>query len=144
MHFRQEAVDAFRGAVTSRQHAGWSTPQGADLLGKRAPTAPYPLHHLIHQSLLACQPALRRDLAHHVVLTGGASTLRGLERRLYWEVLTLVPAAFKPRIVAAPPREREFAAWIGASVLASLGTFQQMWVSKAEYNEVGPSCVEAR
>ena len=65
VHFRQDAVDAFRGVVTSRHHGGWQMLQGMDLLGKRAASQPYPLPHLIHQSLLACQPALRRDLANH-------------------------------------------------------------------------------
>ncbi|MCP4883322.1 MAG: hypothetical protein GY908_05990 [Flavobacteriales bacterium] len=27
--------------------------------------------------------------------------------------------------------------WIGGSILASLSTFQQMWISKEEYNEPG-------
>jgi actin-related protein len=65
LHFRQEAVDAFRGIVMSRHNTGWSLLQGLDILGKRSASQPYPLHHMIHQSLLACQPVLRRDLAHH-------------------------------------------------------------------------------
>lgn len=77
-----------------------------------------------------------------VVLTGGGSCLDGIEKRLYWETLTLIPAAFKPRIVTASKLEREFSAWIGGSILASLGTFQQLWVSKAEYDEQGPGCVD--
>ena len=44
-----------------------------------------------------------------------------------------MPQAFKPRVVSGAPVERQFGSWIGASILASLGTFQQMWVSKAEY-----------
>jgi actin-related protein len=78
------------------------------------------------------------------VLTGGGSLLSGLSKRLHWETLTLVPAAFKPRILTAAPREREFSAWIGGSILASLGTFQQMWISKAEYDEEGPAVVERK
>jgi actin-related protein len=78
------------------------------------------------------------------VLTGGGSLLKGLSQRLHWETLTLVPAAFKPRIVLATPIEREFSSWIGASILASLGTFQQMWVSKAEYDEEGSGAVERK
>ena len=77
-----------------------------------------------------------------VILTGGGSLLEGLSKRLYWETLTLVPAAFKPRILTAAPREREVASWVGASVLASLGTFQQMWISKAEYQEVGSHVID--
>ena len=78
------------------------------------------------------------------MLTGGGSLLSGLHKRLHWEVLTLVPASFKPRLLVASPLERQFSAWIGGSILASLGTFQQMWVSKAEYDELGPGAVAER
>jgi Actin len=29
--------------------------------------------------------------------------------------------------------ERQYSAWIGGSILASLGTFHQLWISRAEY-----------
>ena len=41
--------------------------------------------------------------------------------RLHWEMLALIPTAFKPRIIAPAPVEREFAAWIGGSILGALG-----------------------
>lgn len=37
-----------------------------------------------------------------------------------------------------------FAPWIGGSILASLGTFQQMWISKQEYEEGGKQVVERK
>uniref|UniRef100_A0A3B5L7H8 Actin-like protein 6A n=1 Tax=Xiphophorus couchianus TaxID=32473 RepID=A0A3B5L7H8_9TELE len=40
--------------------------------------------------------------------------------------------------------ERRFSAWIGGSILASLGTFQQMWISKQEYEEGGKQCVDRK
>ena len=40
--------------------------------------------------------------------------------------------------VVAPP-DRNYSAWIGGSVLSSLATFQDMWVTKAQYLEVGPT-----
>jgi Actin len=42
--------------------------------------------------------------------------------------------------VVAPP-ERQYSVWIGGSILASLSTFQQMWVSMAEYEEAGAGIV---
>ena len=45
--------------------------------------------------------------------------------------------------VVAPP-ERKYSVWIGGSILASLHTFQQMWISKAEYDESGPSIVDRK
>merc|ERR1712130_482450 len=40
--------------------------------------------------------------------------------------------------------ERKYSVWIGGSILASLSTFQQMWISKQEYDESGPSIVHRK
>ena len=47
-----------------------------------------------------------------------------------------------PQVVAPP--ERKYSVWIGGSILAFLSTFQQMWISKAEYDESGPSIVHRK
>ena len=44
-------------------------------------------------------------------------------------------------VAAGFASERRFATWIGGSILASLGTFQQLWISKAEYEEHGAAIV---
>ena len=50
--------------------------------------------------------------------------------------------------VLSPParlsRLRLVRAWIGGSILSSLSTFQQMWISKQEYDESGPSIVHRK
>jgi actin-related protein len=43
----------------------------------------------------------------------------------------------------APP-ERKYSVWIGGSILSSLSTFQQMWISKSEYDESGPTIVHRK
>ena len=50
---------------------------------------------------------------------------------------------FSPLQIIAPP-ERKYSVWIGGSILASLSTFQQMWISKQEYDEAGPSIVHRK
>ncbi len=46
--------------------------------------------------------------------------------------------AAKIKVVApAAAQERRFLTWLGGSILASLGSFQQMWMSRAEYQEHG-------
>lgn len=47
-------------------------------------------------------------------------------------------------ISASGSGERRFGAWIGGSILASLGSFQQMWISKQEYEEGGKTQVERK
>ena len=37
-----------------------------------------------------------------------------------------------------------YSVWIGGSILASLSTFQQMWISKQEYDESGPAIVHRK
>eukprot|EP00644_Phytophthora_capsici_P019158 jgi/Phyca11/133407/e_gw1.447.2.1 len=54
----------------------------------------------------------------------------------------LAPAAMKVKIITPP--ERKYSVWIGGSILASLATFQHMWISKAEYDESGPSIVHRK
>ena len=40
--------------------------------------------------------------------------------------------------------ERKHAAWLGGSILASLSTFQPMWISKREYECDGPAIVHRK
>ena len=53
------------------------------------------------------------------------------------ELTALAPSTMKIKVIAPP--ERKYSVWIGGSILASLSTFQQKWISKGEYNESGPS-----
>ncbi|MCO5556841.1 hypothetical protein L7F22_010395 [Adiantum nelumboides] len=55
------------------------------------------------------------------------------------ETTALAPSSMKIKVVAPP--ERKYSVWIGGSILASLRTFQQMWITKSEYDESGPSIV---
>lgn len=66
-------------------------------------------------------------------------------RKLHQEALPPGTNAlpFLPLQIIAPP-ERKYSVWIGGSILASLSTFQQMWISKQEYDEAGPSIVHRK
>merc|ERR1712012_1400886 len=55
---------------------------------------------------------------------------------------TTYTSTIKIKIIAPP--ERKYSVWIGGSILASLSTFQQMWISKQEYDECGPSIVHRK
>jgi len=75
---------------------------------------------------------------------GGSSLFPGLNERIYNE-LALKVSQHKVKVVAPHVAiERRFSAWIGGSILASLGTFHQLWMSKKEYEESGASLVEKR
>ena len=105
---------------------------------------PQPVHRMVHASLTACDPQLRQALTSNIVLTGGGSLMPGLKQRLAGELSRMLPDAFKPRLLAPGNMEQRFGAWVGGSVLSSLGTFQQLWLSRAEYEEDGAGMVERR
>jgi actin len=75
-----------------------------------------------------------------VLLTGILSLYNVF--RMQREITALAPSSMKIKIVAPP--ERKYSVWIGGSILASLSTFQQMWISKQEYDESGPSIVHRK
>ncbi|KAJ5724888.1 Actin-related protein 4 [Penicillium malachiteum] len=109
-----------------------------------APTPAQTLPELIKASLSGVDVDIRPHLLSNVVVTGASSLLYGFTDRLNQELMAQFPG---PRVrISAPGNtaERRFGSWIGGSILASLGTFHQMWISKKEYEEHGANIVEKR
>jgi actin-like protein 6B len=50
----------------------------------------------------------------------------------------------KVRVTVGGTLERRFGGWIGGSIMGCLGSFQQLWVSKAEWAEHGESVLQKR
>ncbi|KAK9373643.1 actin family [Lipomyces chichibuensis] len=99
---------------------------------------------LITTSVNACDVDARANLVNNIVLIGGTSLLQGFTERTNIELNQAFPG-MKIRIQApGNSSERKYAGWIGGSILASLGTFHQMWIGKKEYDEIGPAVVEKR
>uniref|UniRef100_A0A674NEK8 Actin, cytoplasmic 2 Actin, cytoplasmic 2, N-terminally processed n=1 Tax=Takifugu rubripes TaxID=31033 RepID=A0A674NEK8_TAKRU len=89
-----------------------------------------------------CDVDIRKDLYANTVLSGGTTMYPGIADRMQKEITSLAPTTMKIKIIAPP--ERKYSVWIGGSILASLSTFQQMWISKQEYDESGPSIVHRK
>jgi len=100
------------------------------------------IHQLTYDSILKCDVDIRRDLYQNTVLSGGTTMFQGIDKRLTKEMTSLAPAAVKVKIVAPP--ERKYSVWIGGSILSSLSTFQEMWITKDEYDESGPNIVHRK
>jgi actin-related protein len=100
------------------------------------------IHEICYNSIKRCDLDLRKDLYQNIVLSGGSSMYPGFAERLHKELVALNPMRMKIKITAPP--ERKYSVWIGGSILASLQSFQQMWVSKADYDEVGPTIVHRK
>jgi len=100
----------------------------------------YPgLHQALVTSIAKCDLDIRRTLFQQVILAGGSTMFDGLGDRLLSEVRKLAPRNTKIKIWAPP--ERILSTWIGGSILASLATFKNMWISKKEWEEQGKSAI---
>jgi actin beta/gamma 1 len=100
------------------------------------------VHDTLFATIMKCDVDIRKDLYANIVLSGGTTMFTNIAERLTKEVTALAPSTMKIKVVAPP--ERKYSVWIGGSILASLSTFQQMWISKNEYDEAGPSIVHRK
>eukprot|EP00904_Undaria_pinnatifida_P006070 jgi/Undpi1/2593/HiC_scaffold_13.g05972.m1 len=103
-----------------------------------------PLPALLRRALEKSDADARKEMVGNVVLTGGGSLFEGMPERITAELTASLPSAFKVRTLTASSIERRFSVWIGGSILCSLGTFQQLWLSKRQYEEQGAEMAETR
>jgi len=100
------------------------------------------VHVLTYNSIMKCDIDIRKDLYGNVVLSGGSTMFPGIADRMNKEIVAKAPSSMTVKIVAPP--ERKYSVWIGGSILASLSTFEEMWVTKEEYDDSGPSIVHRK
>mmetsp|Transcript_5996 Transcript_5996/g.11171 ORF Transcript_5996/g.11171 Transcript_5996/m.11171 type:complete len:378 (+) Transcript_5996:57-1190(+) len=108
------------------------------MVGKEA----HGIHDTTFASVMKCDVDIRKDLYCNVVLSGGTTMFRGIGERMTKELSNLAPTTMKIKVIAPP--ERKYSVWIGGSILSSLSTFQQMWISKDEYEDSGPTIVHRK
>ncbi|SBT72283.1 actin-related protein, putative [Plasmodium malariae] len=90
--------------------------------------------------ILSSDVDIRKDLLHSIIVTGGSSSFPGLIERLYNSLKEkeCFTQSIKLKILNMTSYvENKYSSWLGGSILASLGTFQQLWVSKREYLDSG-------
>ena len=130
---RYRAVEALFDPKMALSDASNSTPSASQTVGA-----------LIQSSLSQVDVDIRPALLSAVVVTGASSLFQGFTERLNQELQLIFPGV-RVRINASGNAvERKFGSWIGGSIMASLGTFHQLWISKKEYDEQGVAIIEKR
>ncbi|KYR00978.1 actin-like protein 6A [Tieghemostelium lacteum] len=101
-----------------------------------------PLSKMVIESIEKCDSDVRKEIFQNTILTGGNTLFSGFHDRLLRDI-SEQSFTLKPKIV---PNliERKNSVWIGGSILGSLGSFQQMWMSKSEWEEYGRPLVEKK
>ena len=75
-------------------------------------------------------------------LMEGCMKRKGLPERMAKEIMALAPPTMKVKTVV--PDERQYSVFVGAAILASLTTFQQMWIGMDEYKDAGKVIVHRK
>lgn len=103
-----------------------------------------------YESISLCDESIRRDLSHHIIISGGNSMLPGIGDRLGWEVNTRIAqhcdsrgvARYEGRVLPSSSNrepgythQRKVAAWIGGSIIGSMDTYRDMKLTKQEFDE---------
>ncbi|KAL7714428.1 actin [Entamoeba marina] len=95
------------------------------------------IHNAIHKAITLCNERDRKDLFGNIVLCGGSSMFPNFKERLQIELNHLVTNDTKIKIIASS--ERRFYSWIGGSTLSDFPTYNELWFTKEEYDESGPT-----
>ncbi|KAL4480379.1 hypothetical protein ABPG74_020895 [Tetrahymena malaccensis] len=87
-------------------------------------------------TLHRCDVEFQEELYRNIVLCGGSSLFRGYLPRIEKELLNEVTNTINRKdINFVQNTHRRYSAWIGGSMLGSLSTFQNLAITKNEYEE---------
>jgi len=100
------------------------------------------IQQITYQSIMKADVDIRKDLYQNVVLSGGTTMYEGIGERMTKEIQCLAPSSMQVKVIAPP--ERKFSVWIGGSILSSLSTFASSWITRDEFDEIGPSIVHRK
>ncbi len=98
---------------------------------------PITIPQLMAASASQCDPEIQHLMHSNAVLTGANTLLPGFADRVYNELHRIAPGGKVKVQAAGGSNERKFGPWIGGSILSSLAAFHQLWISKAQYEEIG-------
>ena len=106
---------------------------------------------------MVCDAAYRCDreqqaiLLGNVIVCGGGSCIGPTEQAVPDNIRDNIEVlihqhtpGWRVKVLSPSINERAVLPWIGGSILGSLGTFHEMWITKAEYEEYGSAIVNRK
>jgi actin-related protein len=108
---------------------------------------------LAMRSINGLEPEMHKEAIRNVVVIGGLSCLAGLPERLEQElmrsastspVMSIAHQAHRLALLVGTTQDRRNGVWNGASMLGSMASHQEMWMSKAEYEEYGAPLISRK
>jgi len=102
-------------------------------------------HQMIIDAINKTDLDVRKEMYSNIFVCGGNILFNGFPERLQKQLFISSSQSVKIKVILHPSSsERRFSSWIGGSILSSLGTFHQLWLSKQEYEEHGALIIERK
>lgn len=102
-------------------------------------------HQMVTDAINKGDLDIRKEMFSNILACGGNTLFSGFAERLQKQLYNTTSQSVKIKVITHPTSaEKKFSAWIGGSILSSLGTFHQLWLSKQEYEEHGAMIIERK
>lgn len=96
----------------------------------------------IYESISRADESVQDKLYSNIVLTGPGPLFKNVAPRVQQELQELAPG--RNIKITQSSQFPQFSHWIGGSILSSLSTFEEMWITKDEYDENGPGIIHRK
>lgn len=97
----------------------------------------------IYTSIQRMDSSLSEMMYRNVILSGGTCLIKGYKERLEEELQGIADDESWPCCTQLLDDDI-YATWLGANQLAGLGSFSRAWVTKQEYEEIGPQVIQRK
>lgn len=112
---------------------------------------PAPLASMVCDAAFRCDRDQQAQLLGNVILAGGGACLGPTEEAVpdylragVETILHVHTPGWRVKVLTPGVQERSICSWLGGSILGSLGTFHDMWITRAEYEEYGTAIVNRK
>eukprot|EP00934_Nitzschia_sp_Nitz4_P008300 Nitzschia sp. Nitz4//scaffold1_size375055//16469//18154//NITZ4_000207-RA/size375055-augustus-gene-0.658-mRNA-1//1//CDS//3329540838//8290//frame0 len=110
-----------------------------------------PIANMVCDAAFRCDRDQQASVLGNVILCGGGACIgptdQAMPDLLRDQIESIVHAhtpGWRVKVLSPPMQERAICNWLGGSILASLGTFHEMWITKADYEEWGSAIVNRK
>jgi actin len=102
------------------------------------------IQDMLYESIQNVDIFIRKDMLNNIILGGGNTMIKNFPERLKKELRDKFKMDDENSIKVNAQPERIYSAWIGASVVCSIGNFQHMWISKNDFEEIGHNVIHKK
>lgn len=110
-----------------------------------------PIANMVCDAAFRCDRDQQASMLGNVVLCGGGGCIgptdQAVPDMLREQIEAIIHShtpGWRVKMLSPSIQERAICSWLGGSILASLGTFHEMWITKAEYEEWGSAIVNRK